>query len=195
MILFATNTTEALQEQEKGKTIHETNLRAKLEEYHKDCYGWALYCCNFRSEEAEDVLQSVYLKILEGKARYEGRSTFKTWLFAIIRNTAANERRRRLLQILGLGRIKKEHASETYRYEPIKALDRLIVQKLFLDALKKLPNRQREVLHLVFYQDMTLQEASEVMQISIGSVRQHYERGKQKMRDLLENSEAFNECR
>ena len=48
-----------------------------------------LCCCARDSTEAEEVLQSVYLKVLDGKAQYGGRTTFKTWLFAVIRLTAA----------------------------------------------------------------------------------------------------------
>jgi DNA-directed RNA polymerase specialized sigma24 family protein len=45
--------------------------------------------------------------------------------------------------------------------------------------------RQREVLHLVFYQDLTIAAAAGVLNISIGSARVHYERGKAQLRRLL----------
>jgi DNA-directed RNA polymerase specialized sigma24 family protein len=41
-------------------------------------------------------------------------------------------------------------------------------------------------LHLVFYQDMSIADAAEVMEISVGSARTHYERGKARMRVILE---------
>ena len=46
--------------------------------------------------------------------------------------------------------------------------------------------RQAEVLHLVFYQDLTINEAAQIMDVGIGSARQHYERGKARLRTLLQ---------
>jgi RNA polymerase sigma-70 factor (ECF subfamily) len=41
------------------------------------------------------------------------------------------------------------------------------------------------VLHLVFYQDMTIEEASHILNISLGTARTHFARGKQQLRQLL----------
>src|SRR6266576_4573715 len=74
------------------------DFKAELERLNGCSFGWALSCCRRDATEAEEVLQTVYLKILEGKARFRGESSLKTWLFAVIRKTAATEYRRRLLR-------------------------------------------------------------------------------------------------
>ena len=56
-------------------------------------------------------------------------------------------------------------------------------------TLVQLSKRQQEVLHLVFYQDLTIQEAAEVLAMPVGTARTHYERGKERLRQLLERTE------
>ncbi|MGH9940263.1 MAG: RNA polymerase sigma factor, partial [Blastocatellia bacterium] len=158
----------------------DSELRAALEIHHSESYGWALSCCARSSVEAEAVLQTVYLKALMGKARYDGKASFKTWLFAVIRRTAADERRqilRRLLLDRCLG-----SPPLTVIERPDEAVHRVELQRLVREALTQLPRRQREVLQLVFYHDLSLAEAAQVMSVSLGSARTHYERGKKQLR-------------
>src|SRR5688572_7396708 len=74
--------------------------KAQLEHFHEESFSWALTCCRGNHADAEDVLQTVYLQILEGKARFAEQSEFKTWLFSVIRNQAAKEMRRQIVRRL-----------------------------------------------------------------------------------------------
>src|SRR5215218_7569298 len=77
-----------------------SELKPELEALHHASLGWALSCCRHDRADAEEVLQTVYLKILQGKAIYRGESKLRTWLFAVIRKTAVSERRKRVLRTL-----------------------------------------------------------------------------------------------
>lgn len=168
-----------------------SELKDELERLHGSSFGWALSCCRRDRAAAEEILQTVYLKILEGKARYRGEASVKTWLFAVIRKTASGEHRKSLLRNLRLGAAPNQATRRScFGEEPAKAFERSEAQLRFQSALEQLPARQREVLHLVFYEDLTLREAADVMRISIGSVRQHYERGKKHLRQSLEQTEV-----
>ena len=161
-------------------------LRDHLESCHRESFAWALNCCGRDRAEAEDVLQTVYLKVLDGRARFDGRSSFTTWLFAVIRRTAAEERRR---AAVGLRRILSLHESESREpdttaivdHETERAEQRSLVER----ALAALAGRQREVLVLVFYHERTIEEAAAIMGIGLGSARTHYTRGKERLRQLL----------
>ena len=159
-------------------------LRAQLEELHTASFGWALSCCRQNYAEAEEVLQTVYLKILQGKASFDGQSKLQTWLFAVIRNTAISERRKSLVRSIATPPFENTIDARSQI-----ELERSEVQQRFQAALQRLPARQRETLHLVFYQELSLSEAAQVMSISIGSARQHYERGKKRLRELLDREE------
>jgi RNA polymerase sigma-70 factor (ECF subfamily) len=173
--------------------MDEIELRAQLEKHHTASFGWALNCCSHNNTEAKDVLQMAYLKILQGRARYNGQSLFKTWLFSVIRYTAADERRRNWFRFLGLKRYADKCVDDPVCTGQEDSSETDDISRAFKNSFASLPNRQKEVLHLVFYQDMTLQEASNVMGVSIGSTRTHYERGKQNLRKLLATSKVINE--
>ena len=160
-------------------------LRLQLEELHTASFGWALSCCRQNYAEAEEVLQTVYLKILQGKASFDGQSKLQTWLFAVIRNTAISERRKSLVRSIATPPFENTIDARSQI-----ELERSEVQQRFQAALQRLPARQRETLHLVFYQELSLSEAAQVMSISIGSARQHYERGKKRLRELLDREEV-----
>ncbi len=163
-------------------------LRAALEEHHRAATGWALSCCGWDAVVAEDVLQSSYLKVLEGRATFAGRSSFKTWLFGVIRRTAAEQRRQRLLRrVVPLG--PRERLVVSRSGNPVAELERSESVTALLAALCTLPARQRAVLHLVFYQELTIREAADVLGITVGTARTHYERGKLRLRGLLSDGD------
>jgi RNA polymerase sigma-70 factor (ECF subfamily) len=170
--------------------MKDAELRRQLETCHRQSYTWALHCCRMDRVEAEEVLQTAYLKVLDGRARFGGRSSFSTWLFAVIRRTAADERRRRVLQrgrqapLLDQLEVAEDQAGRAQESESADRRARLVA------ALARLPRRQREVLLLVFYHERTVEEAAAVIGIGLGSARTHYARGKQRLRELLNESEV-----
>jgi RNA polymerase sigma-70 factor, ECF subfamily len=165
-------------------------LETRLARLHADSFGWARSCCDWNDADAEDVLQTTYLKVISGRARFGGRSSFRTWLFGVIRQTAREHRRRAASQWARADRLRREDPGVV---GPVGAADPAEVaerRRVLRDALGQLPERQREVLHLVFYQDLTIREAADVMQVSVGSARVHYERGKKRLRSLLPEGTA-----
>jgi RNA polymerase sigma-70 factor, ECF subfamily len=174
--------------------MNDYELRAELERHHRESYGWALSCCAHNPAEAENVLQAVYLKLLEGKARFDGRASFKTWLFAVIRRTAIDERRRQWLRWLRMGSYEESIGRAACDETQDEVIYRSEIRASFRRALAELPRRQREVVQLVFYHDLSLAESAEVMRVSLGSARTHYERGKQRLRRLMKGMEISDEA-
>ena len=172
-------------------SMKQSDLRDELEGLHVASFGWALWCCDHRQEEAEEALQIAYLKVLEGRARFDGRSSLRTWIFAVIRRTASEQRRRRWLrERIFTGRLKHELETGPTRDQqdpqnPEAAFGGSESAAALRRAVAGLSPRQREVLHLVFYQELTVEEASRVMRVSLGTARTHFERGKAQLRQIL----------
>lgn len=165
-------------------------LEARLAGLHEASFGWACSCCGWNEADAEDVLQNAYLKVISGRARFDGRSAFRTWLFGVIRFTALERIRHIRSMRAGRERLEIEASAVPATVEPVDPAERAERARVLREALETLPDRQREVLHLVFYEDMTIREAADVMAVSIGSARVHYDRAKKKLRALLSDEAA-----
>lgn len=159
--------------------------QAKLEELHPASFSWAVACCGGNRDEAEEVLQSVYLQIFEGRARFGGRSSLKTWLFAVIRRHAAGRRRRRALRRLLLARWHEGESRSGSLPGPFRRAEESERSTRVRRALAGLSPRQRQAIELVFFQEHSVREASVAMGVSLGSARTHYARAKRALAESL----------
>lgn len=154
--------------------MNKKELAKLLKKHHKDAFLWASHCCHYNQEEGKEVLQRTYLKIVEKKAIYKEKSTFKTWLFSVIRFTAIDYLKKKKtyesLENVKIGIEDTPYEIHTINYKKL---------------LEKLPGRQHQVLLLAFYHEMTLAEIATITQLHIGTIRTHYERGKEAMKTLV----------
>jgi RNA polymerase sigma factor (sigma-70 family) len=169
--------------------MNQTEFQGELGRLHPASFGWALWCCDHRRDEAEEVLQTAYLRVMEGAARFDGASSLQTWFFGVIRRTAWEQRRRRWLREQLLGRWFTQLPAPKPEPDAEALASGSQSGRALREALSGLPARQREVLHLVFYQDLTVQEASRILEISLGTARTHFERGKAQLRQILSKQE------
>jgi len=154
-----------------------TELERELERLHPECWGWALACAGRDRALAEDALQNAYLKVLSGRIRFAGRSQFRSWLFGVIRLTAMEELRRTDRRRAGGAELELSGTVDPSPGADV-TMERTERNAALVAALDELSPRQREVLQLVFYHGMTIEEAAGVMGVSVGSARTHYDRGK-----------------
>lgn len=158
-------------------------LEEFIKSHHRESFLWARQCCDFDSQLAEDVLQQSYLKVLEGKAKFHEQSSPKTWLFSVIRFTALEWLRKNHKEIP----LRSDFDLEEAEHIPEAATHEELIQRL--------PDRQKEILLLVFYHQMTLEKAATVMEVSLGTARTHYDRGKKKLKELILKKQSYEATR
>jgi RNA polymerase sigma-70 factor (ECF subfamily) len=155
--------------------------RSALEAMHGQVFGWALSRCDFEQAVAEDLVQQAYVELLTGKARFDGGSSLKTFVFAVVQNLSRNRYRRMATRLRLLEGVQSEaDAGITQPVEPGE-YDGL------WKAVQALPARQRDIVELVFCRDMTIEDASAVMGVSTGTGRVHYDRAKKALKSRLTN--------
>ncbi len=150
--------------------------RSALEAIHGQVFGWALSRCNFERAAAEDLMQQAYVELLNGNARFNNKSSLKTFVFGVVQNLARS-RFRRLAARLRLVRYYEHMPAEvTADVAAEDAMDDVWV------AVRQLPERQRDIVELVFCRELTVEEASAVMGVTVGTGRVHYDRAKKALK-------------
>jgi RNA polymerase sigma-70 factor (ECF subfamily) len=155
--------------------------RSALEAIHGQVFGWALSRCDFDHATAEDLMQQAYVELLSGNARFDNKSTLKTFVFSVVQNLARS-RFRRLSTRLRL--VKQYHDQEP---EAVVDASEPRSDDGVWRAVRALPARQRDIIELVFCRELTIEEASAVMGVTTGTGRVHYDRAKKALRQRLQD--------
>lgn len=138
------------------------------------------------AREAEDVTQQVFLAVWRGRDGFHPeRGPLGAWLVGITRRKivdalAARTRRLHLIEAAG-------HAAGAAGPElQLAATDRVLDRVLLSDELARLPQRQREVLRLAFYEDLTQVQISERTGLPLGTVKSHARRALFQLRHTID---------
>jgi RNA polymerase sigma-70 factor (ECF subfamily) len=146
---------------------------------------------------AEEAVQETWMGVVRGVDRFEGRSSFKTWLFRILVNRAgtagAREPRNQPLPDDGPAVDPSRFDAGGAWAQPLESWadtdDRLVAatwSECLRDALGDLPPRQREVVVLRDVEGLPSTDVCEVLGISEGNQRVLLHRGRSRMRAALE---------
>ena len=146
--------------------------RTELEALHDGLFGWSLTRCDMDAAAAEDLMQQAYVEVLSGRARFDGRSSLKTFMYGVVQMLARSRYRRLATRLRLLGRARTDAAPAT---EP--AVDTDHSRRVWA-AVRQLPARQRDITELVFCRELTIEEAARVMGVTTGTGRVHYDRAK-----------------
>lgn len=150
-----------------------------------------------RVETAEDVVQDTWVAVLRNIDRFEGRSTFKTWLMRILVNTACTRRQQERRTVcwsalpgdasiwdVALG-VADSPVVATAPAGPERRALAGELWEAIRDALDELPERQRTVVVLRDVHGWTSDEVRAALDLSPGNQRVLLHRGRIRLRELL----------
>ncbi len=135
-----------------------------------------------RLDIAEDVVQDAFIKAYEKLHTFEGRASFKSWLYQIAVNTARNKLREN--REGGID-IEKVHVAVGPVAET--NLVQYSVAEYLQDEINQLPFRQRTALVLRVYEDLSFKEIAEIMECPYDTAKANYRHALLKLRETLEH--------
>ena len=135
-------------------------------------------------DTAEDVVQEAFIKSYEKLHSFEGRSSFKSWLYQIAVNNARNRIRDTRKNMIDIDNVQLAVGAEAES-----GLIHGAVSDMLQIEVDKLPDRQRTALVLRVYEDMSFKEIAEIMQCPYDTAKANYRHALIKLREVFEEQQ------
>lgn len=137
-------------------------------------------------EDAEDAVAEAVLAAFRGRHRYDvNRRNALPWLFGILTREIAGRRRRERARYRLLALTPPEQPADGPAERVVEAVTAQAVRGPLAKALSDLPSRDRDVLLLVAWADLSYQEVAEALSIPVGTVRSRLNRARRTVRAAL----------
>src|SRR3954453_13590315 len=189
-----------------GRSQEESAIVAELKAGSETAYAWLIgefqqpvYGLVYRivndPADAADTTQEVFLKVFRGMKHFHGESSLKTWIYRIALHEAANRRRWWFrhkaketsiepseTEMPSMGEHEMQMALTDHADSPFDTVAHREVQARVEEELSKVPEPYRTTLILRDLEEMSYEEISEVLEISLGTVKSRLTRGRQALR-------------
>lgn len=150
---------------------------------------WQIRKLVVRHEDADDILQNVFLKAWNNLNNFRGDAKLSTWLFKIAINESINflnkERARSNVNVT------TEDGDDSYLLQNIEAdpyFDGDELHAELLRAVAKLPEKQRLVFNMRYFDEMKYEEISDVLGTSVGALKASYHHAVKKIEEIFSES-------
>ncbi|MFQ5966657.1 MAG: RNA polymerase sigma factor [Acidimicrobiia bacterium] len=163
---------------------------AELVELHSEIAFRVSYLITGSAAEAEDATQEAFVKAFSSLDRFRAGSAFRPWLLRIVANEAKNRRRssgRRLVYETKAGR---QVASGDAVPSPEVVLEEAETRRALLQAVNDLPDRERMIVGLRYFLELTTDETARVVGIPRGTVKSRLSRALGRLRVAMDEGDG-----
>lgn len=167
----------------QNPATQEAGFKILIKEYQQPLY-WHIRKIVFDHEDADDVLQNTYIKVFKNIKNFRGESKLFSWMYRIATNEALTfikQKSRKLGLSINEFNEKQVNQLEADVYFEGDA----IALKLQL-AVANLPEKQRLVFNLKYYEELKYDEISEILETSVGGLKASYHHAVKKIKNELD---------
>lgn len=174
------NETEIIELMSSEKT-REKGVRSMMDAYQSRLY-WHIRRLIVDHDLAQDVLQDTFIKAYQNFHQFKRDSQLYTWLYRIATNES-------LQQLNKLKKMQKSEEGSDYHLQNLVAenvsAEADEIQILLQKAIQSLPEKQKLVFTLRYYDDLPYEEISKIVDMSVGTLKTNYHYAKQKVEDYI----------
>lgn len=174
------NETEIIELMSSEKT-REKGVRSMMDAYQSRLY-WHIRRLIVDHDLAQDVLQDTFIKAYQNFHQFKQDSQLYTWLYRIATNES-------LQQLNKLKKMQKSDEGSDCHLQNLVAenvsAEADEIQILLQKAIQSLPEKQKLVFTLRYYDDLPYEEISKIVDMSVGTLKTNYHYAKQKVEDYI----------
>ncbi len=139
-------------------------------------------------DEADDVVQNVFIKAYHSLRGFKGESSFYTWIYRIAINLSLNEiRRKKFRRTLSIDDdLHQVSSDEAGALEQMESAERT---RRIERAIELLPEKQKKVFLLRYYEELPYDEIAKILKTSVGGLKANYFHAVKKIGQHLKNEE------
>lgn len=164
----------------------ETYFNELVRQYSEPLY-WHVRTMVGSHEDADDLLQDIFVKVWSALPRFRGDSDVFTWLWRIATNeTLSHLRKARVRAALSFTRIDTEAEKVS---DPDPYFDGNAALRSLRKAIAALPDKQRLVFSLRYYQELSYEQISEITGTSVGALKASYHIAFEKIKQFLTDND------
>jgi RNA polymerase sigma factor (sigma-70 family) len=172
-----------------AEATHERGFRLLMMHYQEPLYRHVRRMV-YDHDDAHDVIQNTFIKVFRNVEKFEGKSKLFTWLYRIATNEAItflNSRHRRETDTI-------DDPNNSYLASQLRAdtfFDGDDIQIKLQQAIAILPDKQRTVFNLRYYEEMPYEEMSEVLGTSVGALKASFHHAVKKVEGFFKGVEII----
>jgi len=164
-----------------GEKTREKGVRLMMDAYQSRLY-WHIRRIVVDHDLSQDVLQETFIKAYQNFHQFKRDSQLYTWLYRIATNES-------LQQLNKLKRMQKSDEDSDYHLQNLVAdnvsAEAEEIQILLQKAIHSLPEKQKLVFNMRYYEDLPYEEISKILDMSVGTLKTNYHYAKQKVEDYI----------
>ncbi len=141
------------------------------------------------TDHAEDLFQRTWIQAFEKRGSYRGDGSFEAWLRRLANNLCISDFRASRVRQEVLDRMERDPGGENLNWrppDPQKEVEGREIRGVLVRALGRLPQREREAIHLRILDGRTPQEVADIMKTKKATVRSNIRHGIKRLREILE---------